>query len=360
MKCKKCRREIADNSVFCNWCGHKQITASDDVRVPTPKKKGNLWVTQVMINGERKFVSAPTEKECIAKAKAVKTEQIEIKKSAPNLKLGAVIDHYLKDHTNVISPSTYNQYKSYRRTRFPDYMDSSVRSINWQAMINKESEKKAPKTVKNAWSLVTLSLEYAGVQKPKVKLPKKRKSERKWLDYQQIQTFTKALYGKPYELGALLALQGLRRSEILYLSAEDCDLEKGLIHVRGAAVMGDGNKLVRKEYNKTDASTRTVHIVIPRLIELFRGKEGIIITTNPTTLYGSINKLCKRVDLPEVGVHGLRHSFCSLAHHLGWDEMTVMREGGWDDPTVVHQIYTHLSAQDANADVTKMIQFYSQ
>ena len=38
--------------------------------------------------------------------------------------------------------------------------------------------------------------------------------------------------------------------------------------------------------------------------------------------------------------------------------MTVMREGGWDDPTVVHEVYTHLAAQDANADVQRMKDFY--
>jgi len=238
-------------------------------------------------------------------------------------------------------------------------MDKNIGDINWQRMINEEAANYSPKTIRNAWSLVTLSLKYAEHQKPVIKLPKNRKSKRDWLDYEQIQSFTAILRGKPYELGALLALQGLRRSEILYLSAEDCDLDKGLIHIRGAAVIGEGNKLVRKDYNKTDASTRTVHIVIPRLTELVRGKEGIIITTNPTTLYGSINKLCKRNNLPKVGVHGLRHSFCSLARHLGWDEMTVMREGGWDDPTVVHQIYTHLAEQDANADVQKMKDFFA-
>ena len=174
-----------------------------------------------------------------------------------------------------------------------------------------------------------------------------------------VQSFTSALRGKPYGLGALLALQGLRRSEILYLKAEDIDTERGLIHVHGSTVIGENNKPVDKEYNKTSASTRTVHIVIPRITELVKNMGGRLVTTNPTTLYGSINKLCEKVGIPTVGVHGLRHSYCSLARHLGWDELTVMREGGWDDPTVVHQIYTHLAEQDANADVQKMKDFFA-
>ena len=238
-------------------------------------------------------------------------------------------------------------------------MGESIRDINWQKMVNDEAANYSPKTIRNAWSLVTLSLEYAGAQKPEIKLPKKRKSKREWLDYEQIQSFTSALRGKPYELGALLALQGLRRSEILYLKAEDIDTERGLIHVHGSTVIGENNKPVDKEYNKTSASTRTVHIVIPRITELVKNMDGRLVTTNPTTLYGSINKLCEKVGIPTVGVHGLRHSYCSLARHLGWDEMTVMREGGWDDPTVVHEVYTHLAEQDANADVQRMKDFFA-
>ena len=358
MKCKRCKREIPENSIFCNWCGHKQLTESNETRVPPPKKRGRVWSAQVQIDGERHLIKGSTEDEYYRNARAFKDNFIKIEKAAPKIALGTVIDNYLNDHTNVISPSTLNQYRSYRRTRFKNYMDESISKINWQKMVNDEAANYSPKTIRNAWSLVTLSLEYAEHQKPEVKLPKKRKSKREWLDFEQIQSFTSALRGKPYELGALLALQGLRRSEILYLKAEDIDTERGIIHVHGSTVIGENNKPVDKEYNKTSASTRTVHIVIPRITELVKNTDGRLVTTNPTTLYGSINKLCAKVGIPTVGVHGLRHSYCSLARHLGWDEMTVMREGGWDDPTVVHEVYTHLAEQDANADVQKMKDFY--
>jgi integrase len=58
------------------------------------------------------------------------------------------------------------------------------------------------------------------------------------------------------------------------------------------------------------------------------------------------------------GNHGLRHSFCALAFHLGWDESAVMQVGGWDDPGVVHGIYKHLAAKDKAKNVDAMKQFY--
>ena len=360
MKCKKCKRTIEDNSIYCNWCGYKQIADSTELRVPKPtRREDGTWTARIMVAGERVRVDGNSEEEYYQKAKATKAGLLEMKKAAPRITLGAAVDNYINDNDAVLSPSTINAYKSYRRTRFKAYMSEDVEQINYQRMINEECKKVAPKTVHNAFRLVTASLKHEGIAIPEVNLPQKHKAERPWLDYEQIATFLIALRGKPYELGALLALHGLRRSEILHLTADDIDAEHGLIYVRGASVIGENNKLTDKNTNKTTASSRVVNIVIPRLNELIDGKEGKLITTNPTTLYDSINDICRQNSLPTVGVHGLRHSFASLAYHLGWSELTTMREGGWSNPDTVHRIYTHLAAQDANADIQKMKDFYS-
>ena len=357
MKCKKCKREIPDNSIFCNWCGHRQLTAADEVRVPKPRHKGNKWYAQVTVDGNRVYVDGDSEEEYYAKARAAKKQLIKIKKAAPKLSLGAAIDNYISDN-GVLSPSTINVYKSYRKTRFAEYMDKDVSDINWQRMVSDECGGLSPKTVHNAWRLVTASLRHANRDVPAINLPQKRKSDRPWLDYEQVTLFLSAIHGKPYELGALLALHGLRRSELLHLTSDDIDIDKGIIHVRGASVVGEGNKLTDKTTNKNASSTRDVHIVIPRLTELLRDKKGRLITTNPTTLYGGINHACEKSKLPLVGVHGLRHSYISLCFHCGWDMQTVMREGGYSNPQTVNEVYRHLASKDAAQDVEKLKDFF--
>ena len=359
MKCKRCKREIPDNSIYCNWCGHKQLTDSTEVRVPVPTKRGNKYAAQVTVGGERVFVSGDNEDEYYAKARAAKSGLIEMKKAAPKLTLGTAIDNYIKDNDAVLSPSTINAYKSYRRTRFKGYMDEDVERINYQRMVNDECKKVSPKTVHNAFRLVTASLKHANIPITPVNLPQKRKTERPWLDYQQISILLDKCKGKPYELGILLGLHGLRRSEILHLTSDDIDTERGLIYVRGASVVGENNKLTDKATNKTTSSTRTVNIVIPRLNDVVKDKKGRLITTNPTTMYGLINGLCAKHGLPQVGVHGLRHSFISLAFHLDWNIQTVMQQGGYSNPQVVNEVYRHLAAQDANEDIQRMKKFYS-
>lgn len=360
MKCRYCKsNDLPDHAVFCPWCGKRQRKDAREISVPAPRKlPSGTFYGRLTVAGERVSVSAATEEEYYTKARAVKAGLVKAAKSGPKITLGAAIDKYLKDTKNLHSPSTVNNWKSYRKTRFPAYMDMDVSAIPWQKMVNDEADKVSGKTVQNAFDLVRHALDYASVPRPKIKLPKVAKSERPWLDFQQIQVFCDAIYGKPYELGALLALNSLRRSELLHLTADDIDLEKGIIHVRGASVVGEGNKLVDKDDNKTEESTRTPHIVVPRLYELLQGRTGRLITTNPTTLYGSVNKLCAKHGLPEVGVHGLRHSFASLAYHLKWSELTTQREGGWKDNKIVHEIYTHLAAQDANDDIQRMKEYY--
>lgn len=358
MKCKKCKRIIEDNSIYCNWCGHKQLTAADDVRVPKPRRKGNTWFAQIVVDDERVYISAPTEDEYYAKARAAKTKQIAIKKAPPKIALGKAIDNYVSAQSNVLSPSTIKSYKSYRENRFLAYMDSDIRQINYQKMVNEESAEVSAKTVANAWRLVTASLAYASEDVPKVNLPKIPKAERPWLDYQQISILLDKIKGEDCETAALLALNGLRRSELLHITSDDVDLERGLIYVRGASVYNDEGQFVEKKTNKNTSSTRTVHIVIPRLTELLRGKKGKIITTKPNTTYVQVNRICKNIGLPEVGVHGLRHSFASLAYHLHWSEATTMREGGWANTDTVHKVYTHLAAADANEDISRMVNYY--
>ena len=54
MKCKKCKRTIEDNSIYCNWCGYKQIADSTELRVPKPtRREDGTWTARIMVAGER-------------------------------------------------------------------------------------------------------------------------------------------------------------------------------------------------------------------------------------------------------------------------------------------------------------------
>lgn len=360
MVCKNCKREIDDDSIFCKWCGEKQIRErrkKGEVKVPKPRQLASgEYIGQIMLDGQRHTVKGATLAEYEAKCKAYKAGVVEAKRGAAGVTVGELVDSYLLKNSNVLSPSTLRGYTTIRKNAFQAAMAKDALKVDWQREINAEAERVSAKSVVNNWRLITASLKAAGIAMPEVNLPKVARADRPWLDYEQIQKFLAAVEGEPCELGALLALHSLRRSEILGLAA--MDIRDGVISVRGAAVVDDQQKLVFKATNKNATSARDIPVMIPRLLTLLPSA-GPVVTGNPNTLWRQINRVCCMAGLPEVGVHGLRHSFASLAYHLGWPEMQTMVVGGWSNYETVHKIYTHLAARDSNEAVQKMATFYA-
>ncbi|MEG1564635.1 MAG: site-specific integrase [Bacteroides sp.] len=200
-----------------------------------------------------------------------------------------------------------------------------------------------------------------GIQAPKVTLPQVISNGRAWLDTDQISQLVKSVKGKNEELSVLLALHSLRRSELLALDWKNVDLENKTLTIKGAVVPNEKHKFVEKETNKNTTSNRTIPIMIPELIAALtsiENKTGKVMTCSPHTVCNRINKACREADLHEVGTHGLRHSFASLAYHLGMSELETMEIGGWADTQTMHNIYTHLAAKDRIKAENKMTEFY--
>ena len=77
MLCKACKREISENSIYCNWCGEKQIRErkkKGEIKVPNPRqlKSGN-WNIELAAEGQS--VTEPTRDLCIARLPRDKDER---------------------------------------------------------------------------------------------------------------------------------------------------------------------------------------------------------------------------------------------------------------------------------------------
>lgn len=342
------------------------------MKVPEPHRlPSGSWFIQLRLNGVSVPVTADTKKDCIRQAELIKAEhrsgKREIRKASVSPPLSAVLDSYIDARRSVLSPSTIRGYMVIRRNRFAFCMDTPVADIpDWQHLIDREYlAGVSAKTLKNSWSLVASALEYAGYPVPKVRLPQLVPASRPWLDADQILRFVQAVHGLPCEIPALLALHSLRRSELIALTWDKVDLRSNRITVEGSAVLDADGTMVYKETNKSRNSRRVVPIMIPALRSALAGvpveeRTGYVVTCNPNIIWYQINRTCRDVGLPEVGVHGLRHSFASLAHHVGLPEDETMLIGGWEDAQTMHKIYTHIAEADRLKAENLMSEFYSR
>ncbi len=323
------------------------------------------WRVRVYVNGKVTSITRQTEKEAIAEAMALKVGMKKEAKRAPaDMTLREAIDAYIDLREAALSPSTIRGYVYIRDHRFDSVMDRTINKTTdamYQRAVNQQTRTHSPKTVKNAWCFVASVLKTIADREVDCALPQIVRNEHAFLDPDQIPIFLEALSGKKIEIPALLALHGLRASEVLDVTWNDIDLKKNLIHVRGSAVLDRDNQLVHKDTNKNTSSRRDVPILIDQLSTAVTAadKSGeYVCTVKQTGLYNAINKVCTDAELPLVGTHGLRHSFASLCYHLNIPEQMTMALGGWSDPSTMKKIYTHLANRDKLSHADALRQFF--
>ena len=344
------------------------------MKVPKPRKmsSGN-WFIQLRLGGVSTTITATSKTECINQAELVKAEYRTGKRQLSktpvdrSFTVKEAIDNYIEKRSNTLSPLTIRGYRIIQKNRFKRIMDKPVADIkreDWQGIVNKEAGLCAPKTLKNAWGFMrSVIKDCSGEYPPEVTLPTEIPNETEFLDPDQIKVFVAAVKDTNYAVPALLALSSLRASEIEALKWEDIPKNPKFIKVSGAVVLDENNKRVNKKSNKNIQSARNVPIMIPELsdaLEKKRKDKGPVMPFRQNSLRYGIEKICKENDLPNVGIHGLRHSFASLAYHLQIPEKIAMEMGGWSDSGTMHKIYTHIARSDMTRYQTAMTDFYSK
>lgn len=360
MKCKSCHNEIERTDLYCRYCGSQLFkNQKKELSIPKPRQLANgSYSGQLMVNGERCTINAPTLEEYEVKARATKLSLLEMKKAPPKVTLGDAVSSYIESNRNVLSPSTIRGYEMIRNNRFKRYMRIPYSEIDFQQMVNDETKLVSPKTITNAYALVKSALKAYRFELPEVNLPAVVTPDLLFLDYEQIPKYLDAVKGQAGELASILALHSLRMSELLAITYDDIILINNnyYVVVNKAVVRDSNNKYVLKT-TKTEKSNRKIPVMIPRLLELLP-ESGRLVTNTPVGIERQIRRACERASLPYIGCHGLRRSFASLAFHLRWDERSIMAIGGWSNMQTVHKVYIKLAQQDLKANTSTMADFY--
>ncbi len=264
------------------------------------------------VDGKRKYKSftADTKKE----AEFLAAEYVLKNKTMLEQKvLGNLIDNYIENRKNILSPTTIDGYRKIRRNNFQQLMDLPIDKITnevLQQAINLESLEKSPKTIENSIGLIKTVLKRNSYYRYEVTLPRKKKKRK---DLPQPKVLLSLLKGTDIELPCLLAMwQSFRMSEIK--GFKKSDIEDGVISVNRVMVYVEDHGYIVKELAKTDKSSRSLKLpeYLLSLINAVPDDQEYLVNMTGAMIYNRFVKLLKKNNVKPIAFHDLRSVNASI------------------------------------------------
>lgn len=304
------------------------------------KRSGDSYRVRKMYKGQMYTVTfdyKPTQKEAM---QAMAKELDRVQQKNKKMTFGAAGEEYIKAKRNVLSPTTVKGYNSAMKTisvTFRDLNIHDITAIDIQAEINRLSESRSPKTVRNYHGFISAVL---GTFCPSLKiyttLPQKVKREPYIPSDEDVHKILESAKDTEYEIPIILACYGLRRSEICALTIDDIDGDA--VRICKAKVLGENEEWVTKS-TKTTSSTR--EIIIPGETADMIRRQGYVYRGHPNMISKYLKKTQDKLGIPRFSLHKLRHYFASKMSSLGVPEADILKLGGWETDHVMKSVYRH-------------------
>lgn len=310
-------------------------------------------------NGKRQYKSftADSKKEAEFLAAAfLATKQRE----ENSMTIGKAVAEYIESKENVLSPSTIEGYRKIERNRIKTIKDVEISDFDTptaQKFVNRLAKKLSPKSVANAWGLISSSVK---LQEPEkvlaVTLPAKRKQMRELPTAEQV---VSAVKGTAVELPALLAMCcSLRMSEVRGIRYRD--IKGNVLTVREVRLRLKSGDVVR-EQTKTYQSTRKIPLPAYIVSLIGKGKpDDFVVSMSYSQVYDRFVNVIESAGLPHMRFHDLRHLNASVMLMLGVPEKYAMERGGWSTPSTLQNVYQHTFSSEREKVDTKINDYFEE
>ena len=375
MLCKKCKKEIPDGSVFCNFCGKKQTVTAAKHR----KRAHGTGTIRKDTRYKNPYIA-------IAPASNHGAGRIYIG-SYPDMKSAqAALDDFIKNGKPQLYGSTLAEvYKlwseiHYREIKKPgiwrsmwkwyaplyDVKMSELRTAHFQSIVSKaKTESTADKLKSLAVMLCRYAIENDIINKNYaefVRIPKFEKSEKVIFTPEQINTLWQHTDDKRVQVILAMIYMGFRLGEIVSLTADNIHLEEGYI-IGGIKTEAGINRIIPFPPN------------IPDIKEFFRSwlsecGTGSIISVNEKNFRDKwfypvlqelkileceyVNKYWKFPEKNHLTPHSTRHTFASLSSSAGMRPENLQKIIGHANFSTTAEVYIHQNVNELAAEMAKL------
>jgi integrase len=346
------------------------------------RKSDGKWVTSITLdNGRRKVLYSKTQQEAIKKLKKVSQQQEQGTLTVgPQHTVAQYLDYWLSVYKQRIRPRSHERYEQIIRL----HLVPTLGKIKLDKLSPQHVQQLYSKKLEEGLSTNTVLVIHGMLHKAlksamrwgilaqnvcdRVDVPRKVPYEIHPLTVEQAQRFLEAIRGHPNEALFILAITtGMRRGEIAGLKWHDIDMEHATLHVQRAltrmpTTMGGG---YQEAEPKTEKSRRT--IVLPDFAldalrnhgecqseikrkagEFWQEHDYVFCTPLGTHIHPGhdileeFKKLLKKVDLPDIRFHDLRHSAATMLLGMGVHPKIVQERLGHHDIGTTMNIYSHV------------------
>lgn len=361
------------------------------------RRSERSWEASLLINGKRNYVYGRTRSEVKEKLETLQNDVYNNTYIDENeTTVGEWMDTWYECYTVKAKASTRARYEQDIRLHIkPELGHIRLQDLTCktgqQFMTRcKEVKGLSEKSLKNIYLVANKALTkaqkdglikanpFADVEIPAYEEPKKKM--RPLLD-KEVPEFLRLINGHPFEEFYYVAMfTGMRESELIGLTWDCVDLDKGTIHLyrqfkalRGKSKTYTFTTLKNKQERSFSIPPSVIcalKTVKTRQAEwklhygtLYHNEENFVFTNEfghhlaTRTVFNRFKAIVKKMGLPEVRLHDLRHTYATLAIQNGVDYKTISNNLGHATVAFTMDVYADVSMTMQQDSVSKMESF---
>jgi len=285
-----------------------------------------------------------------------------------NMCFETFVDIYLKDMRPQLKKSTMENKENIINTHIRSYFKNKTLSgisptdiLQWQNELlslrddnGKGYSQTYLRTIQNQLSAIfNHAVKYYELPKnpcmANKKMGKAKAKEMMFWTKEEYLKFIEEMKDKPvsYYSFQVLYWTGIRVGEMLALTMEDFDLDKGTLRINKTFQVIKGKKEISSP--KTEKSNRTIEL--PRFLcqemqdyfdSLYKvDKRSRIFDITKSYMHHEMNRGAKAAGVKRIRIHDLRHSSCALLINLGYSPIQIAERLGHESVTITER-YSHL------------------